>query len=176
MTSWTSARYDRDPSRYQPDLHQRNRVDLLAKIRSTLSTLAINQFKLLRKDYLEAFEQELVARMSQDECHFADLVGEVCHRWESKFEESAREVSVEGTELKWKHELGLLKTDVGKQVDRIREDEIIKVSEIVKIGETLFKHDETRHTRWCWQNSSRMHITSYKPSILELLSKDWGNQ
>jgi Root hair defective 3 GTP-binding protein (RHD3) len=128
LTSWTSARYDRDPSRYQPDLYQRNREDLLAKMRSTLSFLAVNQFKLLHKDYLEAFEQELVARMSQDECHFADLVSEMRHRWENKYEKSAREVSVEGTEPKWKHELSLLKADIRKLVDRIREDETIKVS------------------------------------------------
>jgi protein SEY1 len=134
-----SARYDEDASRYHTDVYQRKRADLVATIESMLSPLSAGQSKLLHRDCLHAFEQELLAGMSRDECHFVDLVDELSKLWEKKFEENAREASVEGGGWNWEDELELLKTDIHKEAGRIRANETKRVSHVVVIGQNVFQ-------------------------------------
>jgi hypothetical protein len=72
--------------------------------------------------------------MAQGGADSTDLVTETCNHWERKFEDSAREVSVESTEWKWRNELELLKRDFRDFVN----DEIAgatdKVSNFFSIG------------------------------------------
>jgi hypothetical protein len=120
------AQYDRDPPHYRPELYQRRRTDLLGTFETTLSSLSAAQFELLHKDYLRAFHDELVAGMTSEHA-FTDLVKETSNRWEKKFEDSAREASVESTDRKWEDELELLKADIRKLVDEASEAATTKV-------------------------------------------------
>jgi protein SEY1 len=145
------ARYDEDASRYHQDVYQRKRADLVATMESLLSPLSAGQFKLLHRDCLHAFEQELLAGMSQDDCQFADLMDKLCTRLEKKFEENAREASIEGAGWNWEDELELLKTDIRNEADKIRASETKRVSDVVVIVKTCSNSGETRYARWFWR-------------------------
>jgi protein SEY1 len=134
LTAFAADRYDRDPSRYPPELYQRRRGDLLNAFESTLSPLSVAQFKLLHRVYLASFRTDLLARMTQDGADSTDLVTETSNHWERKFEDSAREASVESTEWKWRNELELLKRDIRDLADEITGDATNKVSDTFSIG------------------------------------------
>jgi protein SEY1 len=134
LTMTYLARYDVDASHYGQDVHQRKREDLIASIESMLSPLSVGQFKLLHRDCLLAFEQELLVGVHLGERDFTELAKESCNRWQNVFEESAREAAVRGTEKTLETELELLKGDFSRVVDQTKEDGIIDTYMVSAIG------------------------------------------
>jgi hypothetical protein len=169
----TVALYDRDPHCYQPELYQRRRTQLLNTFETTLSSLSAAQFELLRKVYLKAFHDELVAGLTSEHV-FADLVKEKSNYWERKYEDSAREASVESIDRRWEGELELLKADIRKLVDEISEDAATQVMNSSSLVHS-FNSSGTRHGQGPRQNWRREQVLSSEQLTLGILFRHWGN-
>lgn len=127
------ARYDRDASRYHKAVYTRKRADLTAALDSTLSPLFLGQLKNLHKFCLVQFKKALLDGLKGEEYDFGHVVANARAKWESKFEESAKEAFVEGTDWVWEEELDLLKEEIKSVADQCRKDETKKMVNQIEV-------------------------------------------
>jgi protein SEY1 len=137
----TSARYDRDASRYHPGVYKRKRADLVAVLDSTLSPLFFGQLKNLHKSCLVQFKREMHDGMRGENYNFAEIVKLARERCEKAFEEGASEaVPVEGEDaVHWsfEEEFNLLREEMGSVADQCRRDETKKMVNAVEVRAAL---------------------------------------
>ncbi|KAF5322613.1 hypothetical protein D9619_001456 [Psilocybe cf. subviscida] len=130
MRQWrkdTTARYDRDASRYHKGVYTRKRTDLLAALDNVLTPLFYGQLKNLHKSCLVTFKQEMLDGMRGEEYNFAEIVAGARERCESSFATAAKEALVEETDWSWEEEMELLQEEVGIVADQCRKDETKKM-------------------------------------------------
>lgn len=129
----TTARYDRDASRYHKGVYGRKRADLIAALDSTLSPLFLGQLKNLHKSCLVAFKKEMLDGLRGESYSFADVVAKARRRCEGNFSEGAEEALVEDTDWTWEDELQSLKEEVGVVADQCRKDETKKMLNQIEV-------------------------------------------
>ena len=127
------ARYDRDASRYHKAVYARKRTDLLAALDSTLSPLFLGQLKNLHKFSLVQFKKALLDGLKGEEYDFGSVMAEAKTKWETKFEEGAKEAFVEETDWVWEDELDALREEFKSVADQCRKDETKKMINQIEV-------------------------------------------
>ncbi len=134
------ARYDRDASRYHKSVYARKRADLTAALDSTLSPLFIGQLKNLHKYCLTQFKKALLNGLKGEEYDFGNVMIEARTKWETKFEEVAKEALVDDdddddstTDWVWEDELESLREEIRSVADQCRKDETKKMVNQIEV-------------------------------------------
>ncbi|KAJ7739031.1 RHD3/Sey1 [Mycena maculata] len=135
MRNWRTdalTRYDRDASRYHQGVYGRKRVDLITALDAALSPLFLGQLKNLHKACLVAFKREMLEGLHGEGYNFADVVFAARGRCLGRFEATAAEAVVEGTDWTWEDEMISLKEEVGSVADQCRKDETKKMINLIE--------------------------------------------
>ncbi|WWD17114.1 protein SEY1 [Kwoniella shandongensis] len=130
MRDWLDTalgKFDRDASRYHAGVYQRKRLDLLASLHASLSSLFLGQLKNLHKIETGKFSKGIVAGVKEPGYDFGKVVeeGKVASR--TRFLDAAKEVKIDGTDWEYEHELASLEDDLRLIADRCRADETKKM-------------------------------------------------
>jgi protein SEY1 len=73
-THLSTARFDRDASRYHRGVYERKRADLLQQIHTTLHLLFLGQLKNLHKIALSTFKQKVKEGVGREGYDFGEVV------------------------------------------------------------------------------------------------------
>jgi len=146
----TVGKFDRDASRYHAPVYQRKRLDLLTSLHASLSPLFLGQLKNLHKSVSARFAKDLNAGLKESGYDLAEVVQRGTAKARDTFLESAKgeyyqvfaelnsdanvEVTVEGTDWEYEHELALLEDDLRLIADQIRADETKKMVNATEVG------------------------------------------
>ena len=129
-----AARYDTDASRYHQGVYKRKRADLIHSIDSTLSPLFLGQLKNLHKSCLVQFKSEILTGLKGEDYNFAEVVGKSRQACEERFEHSAKEALVQGTDWVWEDEMESLKEEISYVADQCRKDETKKMVNLIEVS------------------------------------------
>ncbi|WWC61965.1 protein SEY1 [Kwoniella dejecticola CBS 10117] len=130
MRDWLETalgKFDRDASRYHAGVYQRKRLDLLAGLHASLSSLFLGQLKNLHKIETAKFSKDIVRGTKEVGYDFAKVVNEGSENARQRFLDGAKEVKIDGTDWEYEHELALLDEDLKSIADRCRADETKKM-------------------------------------------------
>lgn len=133
----STARYDKDASRYHQGVYKRKRTDLTATMDSTLSPLFLGQLKNLHKSCLVAFKKEMLDGLRGEDYSFADVVLKARQTCEGTFTVGAKEALVEGADWTWEDELELLKEEMESVGNQCRKDETKKMINNIEVRLTI---------------------------------------
>ncbi|KAJ9477321.1 Protein SEY1 [Pseudozyma hubeiensis] len=133
------TKFDRDASRYHPEVYKRKRIDLLEKLNSSLSPFFLGQLKNLHRSLLASFKQNVLDRMKNDANYdFGSLVGGEKKAAMAKFELAARAVLLDETDWSIHDEVAELEAEIQSISDTMRVEETRKM--VVAIERTFKKN------------------------------------
>ncbi|WVO15942.1 protein SEY1 [Cryptococcus depauperatus] len=130
MRDWLGTalgKFDREASRYHASVYQRKRLDLLASLHSSLSPIYLGQLKNMHKAETAKFSKDIVAGVKEPGYDFGDVVRKSKANAKERFSKGAEELTIEGTEWEYAHEMTLLDEDLKLIADKCRADETKKM-------------------------------------------------
>lgn len=126
--------FDSAASRYHAGVYSRKRLDLLAKLNTTLSPFFLTHLKNLHKSVLKDFRKAIQDGLKVDGYDFAKVVQETRERAEKEFVEGAKSCQLEDTDWSWEEALGMLKEDIVAIADLLRVEETKKMVVIIEVS------------------------------------------
>ncbi|SNX82793.1 probable Protein SEY1 [Melanopsichium pennsylvanicum] len=122
------AKFDRDASRYHPEVYKRKRIDLLEKLNSSLSPFFLGQLKNLHRHMLASFKSNVLERMrSEANYDFGQVVTSEKKSALDKFTVAAQAVLLSDTDWTIIDEVAQLDAEIQSISDVMRVEETKKM-------------------------------------------------
>lgn len=127
------ASFDTAASRYHSGVYSRKRIELLAKLHSTLSPFFLTHVKNLHKAILKDFRKSIQDGLKVDGYDFAKVVSETTSKAQKEFEKGVAEVKLEDAGWETVQEEQQLKEDMGAVADLLRVEETKKMVAVIEV-------------------------------------------
>lgn len=134
MSKWVSfyhfrfvESFDKDASRYHPEVYKRKRAEVLTKANSMLESFFVGQLKNLHKKAVAQFSSELQQALKKDGAEFGAVSTTAKDNATAFFLQGAKAIKLEETDWEYEEEQFQLEQDLQEFAATQREKEISKM-------------------------------------------------
>ncbi|KAF9358861.1 Dynamin-like GTPase that mediates homotypic ER fusion [Mortierella sp. AD094] len=119
--------FDKDASRYHPDVYKRKRSEVLSKANSMLESYFVGQLKNLHKKAVSQFSTQLQQALKSDEAEFASASSAAKKEATEFFLTGAKAIKLDETDWEYEEELYQLEHDLQEFATAQKEKELSKM-------------------------------------------------